>query len=73
MAQNTHIRDRLGEIMSKTLEEKKWWEKRKADIQSDFMRELDEEKVKSSEDDAVLVEGGGPAGSVGKGGKKGKK
>ncbi|KAH9879160.1 hypothetical protein J1614_002597 [Plenodomus biglobosus] len=70
MAQNTHIRDRLTEIMSKTTEEQEWWAKRKADIQSAFMKELDEEKVKSSEDEAVLVEGGGPAGSVGKGAKK---
>lgn len=67
MAQNTHIRERLGEIMSKAPEEKEWWEKRKATIQNDFMKELDEEeRVKNSEDDAVMVEGGGPAGSVGK-------
>lgn len=73
MAQNTHIRERLGEILSKAPEEKEWWEKRKTNIQTDFMKELDEEKVKSSEEDAVLVEAGGPAGSVGKGGKKAKK
>ncbi|CBX95488.1 hypothetical protein IAQ61_004315 [Plenodomus lingam] len=70
MAQNTQIRDRLSEIMSKTSEEREWWAKRKAEIQSAFMKELDEEKVKSSEDEAVLVEAGGPAGSVGKGTKK---
>ncbi|KAF1839970.1 translocation protein-like protein sec66, partial [Cucurbitaria berberidis CBS 394.84] len=69
MAQNTHIRERHGEIMSKASAEKEWWQKRKADIQTDFMKELDEEKIKSSEDDAVLVEAGGPAGSVGKGAK----
>ncbi|OAL55760.1 translocation protein-like protein sec66 [Pyrenochaeta sp. DS3sAY3a] len=73
MAQNTHIRERLGEILSKAPEEKEWWEKRKANIQTDFMKELDEEKVKSSEEDAVLVEAGGPVGSVGKGAKKTKK
>lgn len=73
MAQNTHIRERLGEILSKAPEEKEWWEKRKANIQTDFMKELDEEKVKSSEEDAVLVEAGGPVGSVGKGAKKAKK
>jgi translocation protein SEC66 len=56
MAQNTHIRERLGEIMAKSPEEKKWWESKRAMIQSDFMKELDEEKAKSSEDDAVLVE-----------------
>ena len=70
MAQNTHIRERLGEIMSKSETEKKWCESRKAMIQSDFMKELDDEKTKNSEDDAVLVDAGGPAGSVGKGGKK---
>lgn len=73
MAQNTHIRERLGEIMSKSSEEKKWWESRKAMIQSDFMKELDEEKTKGSEEDAVLVEAGGPAGRVGKGARQGKK
>ena len=70
MAQNNHIRESLDEILSKAASEKAWWDKRKADIQADFMKELDEEKVKSSEDDAVLVEGGGPAGGVGKGAKK---
>ncbi|KAI8940315.1 hypothetical protein NX059_004011 [Plenodomus lindquistii] len=55
MAQNTHIRDRLTEIMSKTKEEQEWWAARKAGIQSAFMKELDDEKVKSSEDEAVLV------------------
>ena len=68
MAQNTHIRERLGEIMSKSEEEKKWWESRRAMVQADFMKELDDEKKKSSEDDAVLVEAGGP--SVGKKGGK---
>jgi translocation protein SEC66 len=66
MAQNTHIRERLHEIMSKSEEEKKWWESRRAMIQSDFMKELDEEKAKGSEDEAVLVQAGGPTGSVGK-------
>lgn len=72
MAQNNHIRERLGEIMARAPEEKEWWDKRKETIQADFMKELDDEKVKSSEDDAVMVEAGGPAGTVGKGGKKAK-
>jgi len=71
MAQNTHIRDSLAEILAKAPGEKEWWEKRKAAIKDDFMKELDEEKAKS-EDDAVLVDAGGPAGSVGKSAKKGK-
>lgn len=86
MAQNTHIRDGLSEILAKAPEEKAWWDSRKATIQSEFMKELDEEKAKSpatadgsvkgskvgSDDDAVLVEAGGPAEKTGKGKKKGK-
>jgi translocation protein SEC66 len=75
MAQNTQIRERLGEILSTTQTEKEWWEKRKAAIQSDFMKELDDEKKSvtsevGSYDDAVLVEGGGPADKSGKAKKK---
>lgn len=49
MAQNNHIRERLDEITSKLPAEKEWWEKRRASIQSDFMKELEEEE-------AVLVQ-----------------
>jgi translocation protein SEC66 len=63
------MRERLGEILSKNATEKEWWENRKSAIRTEFMKELDEEK--KGEEDAVLVEGGGPAGSVGKA-KKGK-
>lgn len=69
MAQNTHIRERMSEIMAKAPEDKEWWEKRKSTIKDGFMKELDEEKTKSSEDDAVLVSAGGP---VGQNAKKGK-
>ncbi len=61
--------------------EKAWWENRRAGIQSDLMRELEtdgngkavepaQRKV-GSDDDAVLVEAGGPMGA--QGGKKKKK
>jgi translocation protein SEC66 len=95
MAQNTQIRDRLADILATAPSEKEWWEKRKATIQSDFMKELDEEKKGSSVagsvsglmtpadtersmsvassvvgDDAVLVEGNGPADVSKKGRKK---
>lgn len=79
MAQNTHIKERLTEILATSQTEKEWWEKRKATIQSDFMQELEDEKksatseasgVKVSDDDAVFVEGGGPADKSGKGKKK---
>ncbi|KAL1794652.1 hypothetical protein ACET3X_006468 [Alternaria dauci] len=54
MAQNNHIRERLGEITAKAPAEKEWWEKRRTDIQTEFMKELDEEKAKS--EDGVMVE-----------------
>lgn len=64
MLQNTLIRERLNEILSKAPKEKEEWEARRATIQSEFLKELDEEKktqvTKMSDDDAVLVEGGGP-------------
>ena len=74
MAQNAQIRDRLSEILATATSEKEWWEKRKATIKSDFMKELDEEKSSAakpaprngSDDDAVIVEGGGPAEKTGK-------
>ncbi|KAF1975221.1 translocation protein-like protein sec66 [Bimuria novae-zelandiae CBS 107.79] len=90
LAQNAMLRDRVNEILSTAESEHEWWDKRKSKIQADFMKELDEEKVKSategsvagsvagsvkgaktvSDDDAVLVEGGGPAEKAGKGKKK---
>lgn len=77
------IRKRVNEIQAQAQSEKEWWERKKASIQSDFMKELEDEKSaaaapvgKGSDDDAVLVESGGPAvnqqGSM-KGKKKGKK
>ncbi|OWY50304.1 translocation protein sec66 [Alternaria alternata] len=54
MAQNNHIRERLAEITAKAPAEKEWWEKRRTDIQTEFMKELDEEKAKS--EDGVIVE-----------------
>ena len=72
IAANTKLRQRLDEIKSHTEAEKLWWEKRRSQIQSDFMKELDESEKSSakaaSEDDAVLVDT--PAKG---GGKKGKK
>jgi translocation protein SEC66 len=53
MAQNTHIRERLDAITSKSAEEKKWWDSRRAAIQSGFMKELDEEKAQSTAPDVV--------------------
>lgn len=79
------VRNRIDEVQAQVKVEREWWEKRRATIESDFMKELDGvpagakattpgEKVPSDED-AVIVEGGGPA-VAGKGStrkKKGKK
>ncbi|KAI9680017.1 MAG: translocation protein S66 [Caeruleum heppii] len=95
MAANNHLRNRHDEIQNQATSEKQWWEQRRANIQSDFMKELDEgigaagtetsgkkEKAgpstagtgegRGSDEDAVLVEGGGPM-AGGKGGTKKKK
>ncbi|RQM06926.1 hypothetical protein DH86_00000078 [Scytalidium sp. 3C] len=42
IAANTIFRKRLDEIQSQTESEKEWWEKRRASIQAEFMKELDE-------------------------------
>ncbi|KAI9710074.1 MAG: translocation protein S66 [Bogoriella megaspora] len=82
MAANQFLRKRLDEIRSQVPLEKEWWEKRKATIQSDFMKELDDDakakeepktERKSSDDDAVLVESGGPASATGQSKNKQKK
>lgn len=81
---NTQFRKRIEEIQAQTQAEKEWWEKRRASIQSDFMKELDEEGAAAkpvvsktgSDEDAVIVEANGVAdksGGGGKGKKKGKK
>jgi translocation protein SEC66 len=59
MAMNAKIRDRVDEILAQTESEKQWWEKRRGQISSDFMKELDDSEKSSkapSEDDAVLVD-----------------
>ncbi|ORY15021.1 translocation protein-like protein sec66 [Clohesyomyces aquaticus] len=79
MAQNAHLRERISEIQATGPAEKEWWEKRRTEISSSFMKELDEEKstpaadatTKSipkigSDDDAVIVEAGGPTVNAGK-------
>lgn len=84
MHQNHLIKQRTAEIQSQLESEKAWWEKKRAGIQSDFMKELEEDgngngkptepvapkKGGSSDEDAVLVEAGGPAQAQGGAGKK---
>ncbi len=81
MNQSNIIKERIAEIQAQLPAEKAWLDNKRAGIQSDLMRELEtgengkavepaQRKV-GSDDDAVLVEAGGPANA--QGGKKKKK
>lgn len=74
MHHNAILRDRLAYIQAKGKKDREWWDQEKATIQSNFMRELGEDEKENSkpaaasladragsDEDAVLVEGGGPA------------
>jgi len=68
IAANTVFRKRLDEIQAQTQMEKEWWEKRRASIQTEFMKELDAPPAATptkavaaatksgSDEDTVLVE-----------------
>ncbi len=96
MAANGMLRKRIDELQSQTKSEKEWWDQRRATIQTDFMKELDQGTTTTkvdgasftkqkpnipamdskadrptSDEDTVVVEGGGPtAGGSIKGSKK---
>jgi len=65
---------KLEEITAKTDAEKEWWEKRRATISSDFMKELDEDGEKSQatapSDDGILVDASTPGEGTGASKKK---
>ena len=76
MHHNANLRAKLDEIQAKGKRDREWWDQEKATIQSNFMKELDENSKENakppaasgpdrvgSDEDAVLVEGGGPAAS----------
>ncbi|KAL8842401.1 MAG: hypothetical protein Q9170_000529 [Blastenia crenularia] len=76
MHHNANLRAKLGEIQAKGKRDREWWDQEKATIQSKFMKELDEDEKENtkppaasaldkpgSDEDAVLVEAGGPAAS----------
>lgn len=84
MNANLMLKTQVTEMQLKLDVEKNWWENKRANIQSDFMKELESDgkptdttqrpkTASDSSDDAVLVETGGPAdqGSKKKKGKKG--
>ncbi|KAK3934487.1 putative translocation protein sec66 protein [Diplogelasinospora grovesii] len=49
IAANTNLREKLDEIQAQAEHEKEWWEKRKAGIKEDFMKELDADEKKQQE------------------------
>lgn len=99
MVNNEVIRQKVAEIQAQGKRDREWWESKRASIQSDFMKELNEDAVPGStpgptpgsapsaskpgsipaekvgsDEDTVLVEGGGPATSgSAKGGTKKRK
>lgn len=74
IAANGMFQDRLNEIEAKVESETEWWEKRRAAISSDFMKELDEEAVKKApSDDGILVDAGTPSSRPGSSAGKKKK
>ena len=83
MVNNINIREKLAEIQAKGKADKERWEKERANVQSEFLKELDKGSTNAeaetsspekpgSDEEAVLVEGGGPA-STGIAGSKGAK
>ncbi|KAK2069365.1 hypothetical protein P8C59_003951 [Phyllachora maydis] len=64
IAANTMLRKQLDAITQKAAEEKEWWDRRRAAVSSEFMKELENEdkrsgnasKTTASSDDGVLVE-----------------
>lgn len=84
MHHNAALRAKLSEIQAKGKRDREWWDQEKAAIQADFMKELGEDEKENSkltpvsgtdrigsDEDAVLVEGGGPAASGASTGSKG--
>jgi translocation protein SEC66 len=73
------LRKRITELQAQKESEKEWWEGRKKTIEAELMGELEAGETKApsrtSDDDTVLVEAGGPAANTGsvKGKKKGGK
>lgn len=76
MHHNAILRAKLSEIQAKGKRDREWWDQQKAAIQSSFMKELGEDEKEivkpasvsgtdkiGSDEDAVLVDGGGPAAS----------
>ncbi|KAG8164665.1 hypothetical protein KVR01_004940 [Diaporthe batatas] len=81
LAANAMFQKKIEEITAKTASEKEWWEKRRAAISSDFMKELDEDvdgeksrPTTAHSEDGILVDPSSPGDGTGASKKrKGKK
>ena len=83
MVNNANLRESVTKLQANAKVDREWWDKERADIQSKFMKELEEDKhsaepakpissgITNSDEDAVMVEGGGPAASGSAAGSKG--
>lgn len=75
LVQHESLHKKIGALQAQGKADREWWDQERASIQSKFMKELDEEPGAAgakpitpgartgSDEDAVLVEGGGPAAS----------
>jgi translocation protein SEC66 len=80
IAANKALRDRLEDIEAQTEKDKEWWEKRRSNVKSEFMKELEAESAQAqaqakagSEDEAVLVDTDTPSATPSGASKKGNK
>ncbi|KAK3372520.1 Sec62/63 complex, subunit Sec66 [Podospora didyma] len=82
IAANTALREQLDDITKQTEHEKEWWEKRRAAIKSEFLKELEDESEKptqaksvagSEDSEPVLVDTNTPSATPGGKKKKGRK
>ena len=64
------LRDRLDEIQAQADQEKEWWEKRRATVRSEFMKELEGEETRPSTGHGTPLDSSSVASSPSK--KKGK-
>ncbi|KAJ3494157.1 hypothetical protein NLG97_g4263 [Lecanicillium saksenae] len=60
IASNTKLRESLAEIEAQAASEKAWWEKRRGQIQTEFIKELDQE-----EEDTAATDDGSKSGTKG--------
>lgn len=81
MVNNEIIRERVAKLQAKGRVDREWWDKERESISTKFMQELDEVPaatskaastgVGNSDEEAILVEAGGPAAGGSTAGSKG--